>query len=350
MIKAIIHKMARQGLDCVLLSCASNISYLLGFNSRDALLLLSPKKKFYITDPRYSEEAKKKVKKDIDIKIVDYSIFDSVARLCADLKSRRVGFEERYLNFAQYSKLKTSLKGKAALVPLSRFTEEFRAVKGPGELANIKKAADIAASAFKFIKKNISCKKTESEIASELEFFSKRKGASGPAFNTIVAFGTNSVFPHHLTGQRKLRDKGPVLIDFGVEYKGYKSDLTRVFFLGKITSEFKRIYDVVCRAQDRAIKEIKPGVFINKIDEVARRYIAQQGYGGFFTHNLGHGIGIDVHEEPNIGPRTKERLKPGMVFTIEPAIYLPGRFGVRIEDMVLVTDRGAEIISGNLDK
>jgi Xaa-Pro aminopeptidase len=153
-----------------------------------------------------------------------------------------------------------------------------------------------------------------------------------------------------MTSQRKLKNNEPVLVDLGVDYMGYKSDLTRVFFLGKISPAVKKIYDIVRKAQDKAIKNIKPAVQMYKIDTAARQYITQKGCGGFFGHNLGHGIGLEVHEGPRISPKVKGILKQDMVFTVEPAIYLPGKFGIRLEDIVLVTKKGCNVLSGSLSK
>src|SRR3989338_8488230 len=213
------------------------------------------------------------------------------------------------------------------LIPAYGPVEELRQIKTAEELEKIKKAIQITIKAFKFIKDFISPGKKEIEVAGELERFIRYSGARSSAFDIIVASGPNSSFPHHLTSQRKLKNNEHVLVDLGVEYLGYKSDLTRVFFLGKISSTVSKIYDTVRKAQDKAIKNIKPAVQINKIDTAARQYITQKGYGGFFGHNLGHGIGLEVHEEPRISGREDNRLKAGMVFTIEPAIYLPNKFG-----------------------
>jgi Xaa-Pro aminopeptidase len=204
--------------------------------------------------------------------------------------------------------------------------------------------------ALEFIKDFISVGRTEIEIAAELERFIRYNGASRSAFDIIVASGQNSSFPHHLTSQKKIKNNEPVLIDIGVDYLGYKSDLTRVFFLGKINSCLKRIYDIVVEAQNRAIKKIKPGVNISSIDAAARQYIAHQGFGSYFGHNLGHGVGIEVHEKPYISDKENGVLVPGMVLTVEPAIYLPNRFGIRVEDEILVTQKRCEVLSGALNK
>jgi len=177
-------------------------------------------------------------------------------------------------------------------------------------------------------------------VVAELERFIRYRGAANSAFEIIVAGGANSAFAHHIPGARKLRDRQNVLIDIGVDVCGYKSDLTRVFFLGKINSLTRRIFDIVRVAQDRAIARIRPGVVASYVDSASREFITKKGYGKYFGHNLGHGVGLEVHEAPHISPRSQEILRPGMVFTVEPAIYLPGKFGIRIEDMVLVTDKG----------
>ena len=204
--------------------------------------------------------------------------------------------------------------------------------------------------ALRYIREFLSCGRSELEIAAELERFIRYHGAQSASFDIIVASGINSSYPHHLTSPKKLKSGESLVIDMGVNYRGYKSDLTRVFFLGKITLLVRRIYDIVRNAQQKAIARIKPGSSIREVDEAARSYIAQKGYGRYFGHNLGHGIGLEVHEAPKISSRQEGRLKEGMVFTIEPGIYLPGKFGIRIEDLVLVTKKGCEVLSGSLDK
>jgi Xaa-Pro aminopeptidase len=349
-IKNIFAKLEQRNLDSIIISSSPNISYLTGFKSRDAYLLVSKKENIYITDSRYTEEVKRSIKISAVIKKSGTLAFETIADACRNLNLKRIGFEERYLPFAEYRKIKEGLGKTRDLIPVWNLIEELRQIKSPQELAKIKKSVDITVMAFEFIKGLISVGKRELEIAAELERFIRYNGAWSSAFDIIVASGANSSFPHHITSQRKIKNNEPVLIDIGVDYLGYKSDLTRVFFLGKINSEIKSIYNIVRKAQERAIREIKPAVFINKVDTFARQYITQKGYGGFFGHNLGHGIGLEIHEEPHISGREFSKLKPGMVFTIEPAIYLPAKFGVRIEDMVLVTAKGVELLSGNLNK
>ena len=349
-IKNILARLKQENLDSLIISSSPNISYLTGFKSRDAYLLVSKKENIYITDSRYIEEVKRNIKISAIIKEPKRSVFKTIADACQNLSLKRIGFEEKYLPFAEYRKIKEELGKTGDLIPTWNLVEELRQIKSPQELAKIKKAVDITITALGFIKDLISPGKRELEIAGELERFIRYNGACSSAFDIIVASGPNSSFPHHITSQRKIENNGPVLIDIGVDYLGYKSDLTRVFFLGKINSEIRRIYNIVLKAQARAIREIKPAVFINRIDTIARQYITQKGYGGFFGHNLGHGIGLEVHEEPHISVKENVKLRGGEVFTIEPAIYLPDKFGIRIEDMVLVTEKGVELLSGNLNK
>ncbi len=190
----------------------------------------------------------------------------------------------------------------------------------------------------------------EVEIVAELERFIRYQGARASAFDIIVASGPNSSYPHHLSGERKFKDNEPVLIDLGVDYQGYKSDLTRVFFLGKINVLARKVYDIVLKAQELAIRRIRPGAEMAEIDRVARAYIAKKGYAKNFTHNLGHGFGLEVHEDPRISGNEASAVKPQMTFTVEPGIYLPGKFGIRIEDMILVTSKGCEVLSGSINK
>ena len=343
-IKNIYAKLKDANLDGLIVSLPANISYLTGCTGRDAYLLISKKENTYFTDSRYIEEAKQSLSRTFRLKKTNGSVFKQIAASCLNLKLKRVGFEERCLPFAEFKKIKQESRHKINLIPTHNLAEELREIKSPREVELIKQAVEITLSALKFIQNFISPGKKEVEIAAELERYIRYKGARASAFDIIVASGPNSSFPHHLTGERKLKKNEPVLIDIGVDYSGYKSDLTRVFFLGKITSLYRSVYDIVLEAQKRAISEIKPAVSIGKVDAAARQYISRKGYGSSFVHNLGHGIGLEVHEEPHICSKEKSGLEPGMVFTVEPAIYLPGKFGIRIEDMVLVTQKGVELL------
>jgi Xaa-Pro aminopeptidase len=349
-LKNIYEKLKQQNLDGLIVSHPFNISYLTRFTSRDAYLLLTKKENIYITDSRYTEEAKINLSEDFTVKKINGFVFKVITDACHGLGLKRLGFEERHLTFGEYKKIRQGLNRAVDFMPTHSLIEETRQIKTKEELEKIKKAVHIAMGALKFIRDFISPGKKEIEVAAEIERFIRYKGARSASFDIIVASGPNSSFPHHITSQRKIKNNEPVLIDLGVDYCGYKSDLTRVFFLGKISSITGRIYDIVRQAQDKAIKKIKPGVLIKEVDAAARQYITHQGFGGFFCHNLGHGIGLEVHEEPHISGKENNKLKSGMVFTIEPAVYLPHKFGIRIEDMVLVTPEGNEVLNDSINK
>ena len=345
-LESIYSALKQRGLDGLLVSLPANISYLTESLSRDAYLLVSLKENIYFTDSRYTEEAKIFLKDDVLLRECNGFVFQHIAEEALNLELKNLGFEERHLPFAEFVKVKEYAKGKFNFLPTQGIIEDKRQVKDAAEIVKLRKAARITALALEHLKQFLVPGVKEIEIVAEFERFIRYQGARGPAFEIIVAFGPNSSQPHYFSGERKLKKNEPVLIDLGVDYQGYKSDLTRVLFLGKINTLWRKIYNIVLKAQELAIKRIRPGAEMAEIDRVARKYIAAQGYAGCFTHNLGHGFGLEVHEAPHISDREASAIKPGMTFTIEPGIYLPGKFGIRIEDMVLITTKGYEVISG----
>ncbi len=349
-IKKLYTQLQLQGLDGFLVSSPPSISYLTEYISRDSYLLVTKKENLYFTDSRYTQEVKLALKGKVSLKKINGSVFKLIADTCLSMKLKRVAFEERHLPFAEYNKIKQGLGKKIELVPTHSLIESLRQIKEPVELKKIKRGIKITAAAFRFAEGFIRPGLTELQVTAELERFIRYHGAFGSSFQIIVGSGPNSSFPHHLSGKRKIRNNEPVLIDMGVNYLGYKTDLTRVFFLGKINALARKVYDIVLAAQREAISKIKPATALAKIDAAARQYIAKKGFAAFFGHALGHGVGLEVHESPSVSGKEKSELKPGMVFTIEPAVYLPGKFGIRIEDMVLVTQDGCEVLSGALYK
>lgn len=345
----LLEKLKSLGLDALLVTSPANISYLTNYISRDSWLLVGKKGGFYFTDPRYTIEAKHNLGTSYQIVQTRANLTQAVNKICQKQKITKIGFEKKYLAFDFHKKLGEGLV-KKELIPTSGLIEEFRQIKNKREIAKIRKATQITIQALRFIKNHIAPGITEIEIVGELERFIRYHGASGSSFEVIVASGVNSSYPHHLSSAKKIRKNEPVLIDIGVNYQGYKSDLTRVFFSGKMSALEHKIYKVISQAQKLALAKIKPQVKINEVDRAARNYIQKKGFGRFFTHNLGHGIGLEVHEAPNIGPKQEVALKEGMIFTLEPAIYLPGKFGIRIEDMVLVTKKGVELLSVSLNQ
>ncbi len=348
-IKSVCAQLKKEQLDGLLLSNPVNISYLTDYRSRDSYLILTGRERVYFTDSRYTDEAKSKLK-GVVIERINGNFFNKISLICRDLRIKCLGFEERYLSFGEYKKLRKELPDFLGLAPTYGLVEDLRQIKTVEEVEKIKKANQIAIKAFNFIQDYLKPGIKEIEVAGELERFIRYNKADDSSFDIIVASGPNSAFAHHLTSGRKLKADEPVLIDLGVDYCGYKSDLTRVFFLGKINSLVEEIYRIVRQAQELALKGIKPGKTCGEIDALARNFIEKNGYGGFFGHGLGHGVGLEIHEEPHIGKKQSRMLQPGMVFTVEPAIYLPKKFGIRLEDMVLVTKKGSEVLSGALNK
>ncbi len=335
-------------LDALLITNPYNISYLADYKCRDAHLVLTAGEAVYITDGRYLQEMKRSLK---GVRVLDYkpSFSGVISSICEREKIKRLGFEGQELSYSFHQRLSKAIS-PVEMVPFSGELEALRRIKDDSEIARIRTAADISVCAYRFIKEFIQPGMKEIEIAGEIERFIRFEGATCASFDIIVASGPGSALPHYQTSERKLKESEPVMIDMGVEYKGYKSDLTRVFFLGKINTLVSKVYSIVRSAQEAALAVIKPGIQLSKVDETARKYISSKGYGKYFMHSLGHGIGLEVHEDPTLSPKIPGVLRPGMVFTVEPGIYLPGKFGIRIEDMVLVTSKGCEVLSGSLDK
>ena len=349
-LKNLSQRLKQEKLDCLLVTSAANISYLVKFKSRDSYLLVSKKKIVYFTDSRYIDEVRPLLKREgISAVNLHGPVFEAIGKECDDLKFRRIGFEGHVMTCLEHRRLAVSLKGKARLFPSGGLVEELRQIKDASEIALMKQALKIAGLTLGFARKIIRPGRKELEIAAELERFMRFHGASNAAFDIIVASGPNSSYPHHAPTNRIIRKNEPVLIDIGAEYKGYKSDLTRVYFLGKISNLTQRVRKVVLQAQQLAIKEIRPGAKMAEIDGVSRGYIVRQGFGKCFGHSLGHGVGLETHEGPRISATSKGFLKPGMVFTVEPGVYLAGKFGIRLEDMVLVTKKGCVVLSGSIN-
>ena len=309
-----------QGLDGLLISHQPNIFYLTGYASRESYLLVAPKKTFFITDFRYLEEAKSCLK-NIQTAPTNGSLFRTLAGLCAEVKIRRLGFEAKNLNFAEYQKFKEELKKiRVNLAPTFDVIEDFRKVKDASEINKIKAAARIAIGAHRHVLQIAKPGASEREIAARLEAFMRLSGAQKAGFDIIVACGAHSSLPHALAKDTFIAKDKPLLVDLGAIYRGYNSDLTRVFFLGKMSDTFQRVYSIVKEAQLRAIRRIVPGVACQEIDAAARNYIRSQGFGANFGHSLGHGLGLEVHEEPRINAKNEALLEEGTVFTVEPAI------------------------------
>ena len=279
--------------------------------------------------------------------VMDRDLFVSVSKL-PELKGKRVklGFEADYLSCKVYRNLR-SLLPDCLMVPTEKLVEVLAVKKDPGEVARIKKAVHITDRVFSEILDFIKPGTREQDLAAEMEFRMKRYGSSAPYFQTIVASGARSALPHGVASAKKMKKGEFVTMDFGAVYQGYTADMTRTVLVGKANKKQKQVYNLVLRAQMRAIGKARSRVKACDLDKTARDVIKRAGYGKYFGHGLGHGIGLLVHDDPAVNPTNRQLLEPGMVITIEPGIYLPNWGGVRIEDDVLITQRGCKVLNSS---
>jgi len=347
-LKQLIKELSINNLEALLVTDETNVSYLTGFTSHDSWLLISKQGSYYITDFRYIDEVRSKLK-NIYLQKINGSIFKTVVNLAKKLKVKKLGFESKHLSQAEYVFIKKYLSKSIKFISTFDYVEILRQIKSDEELKKVKQAITLTKQAFAFLKKTIKIGVKESAVEIALSNFLKSKGCSY-AFEPIIASGKNSALPHAPITKKTIAEKEPIVVDIGIDFLGYKSDLTRVYFLGKIPSVVSNIYNIVLEAQEKAINKIKAGVPISEIDRVARNYIKSKGLGKYFGHALGHGVGRNTHEIPSISSKNKSELTAGMIITVEPAVYISNKFGIRLEDMVLVTDNGCEVLSANINK
>jgi len=352
--KTVRDAMKKLGLDGLLLTSPADLAYLTNFTGDDSIGLVTATDLHLITDFRYKEQASIEagwLKTVIREGKMDITLAETIL----STKAKRIGFEANRATFGQIHALDKAIKEKAGkevveLVPVEDVLVNIRKMKDDHEVALIRKSAALAEEAFTAIREEIKVGQTENYLAGLLVFELRSRGASDSSFPVIVAAGANSSLPHYRPGDVLVKNDEPVLIDWGALYDGYCSDLTRTLLLGRVSAKMKEIYQVVLAAQLAAIKFLRPGVTTLQADHVARDVIDKAGYKNQFGHGLGHGIGREIHELPTMR-RTggEEELRPGMIVTVEPGIYLPGEGGVRIEDDVLITHSGCEVLT-SLDK
>jgi Xaa-Pro aminopeptidase len=330
-------------LDGILFSSLENIRYLCGFTGSDGAFVITQKESFFLTDSRYWTQSEEEVKES---QIIHYKKkMQGITSLLLGLELRKIGFESAFLPFSAHQFLIERLSPEANLVPLEDEIKNMRALKDKRELALLRTSIEIASNAFLHILELIKHGVLEKEVALEMEWLIKREGADTLAFDIIIASGKRSALPHGRASGKQIERGDFVLIDFGAGFQGYHSDQTRTVVCGNPSLEQQKIYQIVKEAHDQAIEKVRPGVPICEVDGAARDHIRNQGYGEYFGHGTGHGIGLAVHEAPVVNSENKGLLEEGMVFTIEPGIYIPDWGGVRIEDMVLVTPHGAEVLT-----
>jgi len=330
--------LAEKEIDGIFISQADNRRYLSGFDGSAGFLLITPQEKILATDFRYTAQAKNQAP-DYELFSANDDISHWFPKLAAELKLKRLGFEAGDISFARHRQLCDILnKGKSQLklIPVEGMVESLRAIKEPWEIELITKAAEITDAAMEHIQDKIQAGMTEKEIAWEIEKFMREKGSDSLPFDVIVASGKNTALPHAQPSTKKINSGEPIMIDIGARIEGYGSDLSRTICLGTPDDKFKKLYDIVLGAQLGAMAIIKEGMTGAEADNLARVIIEEAGYGEAFGHGLGHGVGLAPHEQPRLGPNSSDKLSEGMVFTIEPGIYINGWGGVRIEDLVIM--------------
>ena len=331
--------MRRKRVDALLFFSRENIRYLCGFTGSDGVLVVAGKERIFLSDSRYEEQAREET---WGARFRKYrQKIAGLAELLKSLPVKRVGFESAAVNYESYQQLKGKIP-RTALIPLNAELRALRARKRPDEMEKIKEAIRIASRAFLEAVPRLRPGAKERAVADTLDWRMKKRGGEGNAFPTIFASGERAALPHGGATQKRVVSGETVVVDFGVCFQGYNSDETQTIILGRPDREQRRVYETVLRAQEKAMNAIRPGVSVRRIDAAAREVIARAGYGKFFGHGTGHGVGLAVHEEPAISLKGRGVVEEGMVFTVEPGVYIPGWGGVRLEDMVVVTGQGYE--------
>lgn len=333
-------------VDALLVASATNVRYLTGFTGDAANLILARDRAVIVSDGRFTTQLEEECPGlDAQIRAVGQSMVAAIAEVAARLNLRRLGFEATAVTVAEFEALKEALPA-VELHPVVGRVEALRAVKDRDEVASIREAIAFAERAFAMLRAGLRVGESEKDTADALEGYLRRCGASAASFPPIVAVGARAALPHaRPTAEVRIGDADFVLIDWGATGAPYKSDLTRVLVTGKVASKFEKVYRTVLSAQERGIAAIRPGVKARDVDAEARSVIEEAGFGPFFRHGLGHGLGMDIHEAPALRKDSDVTLEPGMVITVEPGVYLPGWGGIRIEDDVLVTDDGCEVLT-----
>jgi Xaa-Pro aminopeptidase len=325
-------------LDALVFFNPFNLRYLAGFTGSDGALIVTAGSDIFLSDSRYTVQARAEVQAD------DFAVYkvkaDGVIEILDRLGLRRVGFEAETLAYAMVERLREKSGPQRQWLPLGKELLPLRTCKDVGEVLLLEEAAGLNARAFEEILPLLRPGVAEREIALALELALRRLGGEDRAFDFIVASGVRGAMPHGVASDKVLAAGELVTIDFGTRRHGYHSDETVTVAVGAIDARLREIFDVVLAAHDLAMASVRPGIPLREIDQVARNYIRQQGFGEFFGHGLGHGLGLEVHEHPAVSPRSEDTAAEGMVFTIEPGIYIADFGGVRIEDTVLVTAEG----------
>lgn len=331
-------------VDALLISALPNIRYLSGFTGSNALLLVTPKASVLFTDPRYTIQAASEC--DCPARTVKGGPLSKT--LAVELKRRRIkrlGIEKNRISWAAYLALKESLPLGAELIGVDSVIETLRMVKDTTEIDAIRASVLLNSKAFDNALRRLKAGAQETDLAAEIDYQMRKLGASEPAFETIVASGPRTALPHARPQRKPIGNNQLLLVDMGASLNGYASDMTRTLAVGKIGSELKRMYHATLEAQLAAVDAVRPGRLASDVDKAARTVLRKHGLADEFVHSTGHGLGLEIHEAPRLGKTDKTKLKSGMAITIEPGVYREGVGGIRIEDTVLVTETGCEILT-----
>lgn len=336
-------KLKSEGLDAYLISKPANRRYLSGFTGTSGIVLITKNEDIFLTDFRYVEQAGVQAQ---GFNVIQHEVpmTNTLKRVLYERGIKCVGVEKDYLTIAAYHDLVQSIE-EVDFLPMTCPCFYQRMIKSFEEIQLLKTAIEIADKAFLHIVDFINAGQTEKEAAFELEFFMKRLGSEKNAFDTIIASGERSALPHGVASSKTINKGDLVTLDYGAVYQGYHSDMTRTVVIKSADKRQEEIYHLVKKAQEAAIESIKPGMKANEADAIARRIITNAGFADNFGHGLGHGVGLDIHEGPRLAPSDETILAPGMVVSVEPGIYIPGWGGVRIEDLILITPGGCEVLT-----
>lgn len=339
-VSALRQRLEQEEIRAFLVTNPVNISYLSGFTGTLGYMLMTPKEAYLLTDFRYLEQARSQAG---SFPIVDVagSVWKQVTELLHSEQLKHVAVESDHLTVETHEKLAAQLEG-IEIKPLPSPVNELRVVKDEGEQAAIKAAVSLTDQAFSYILPFVTAGAREADLALELEFYLRKHGASGPSFTFIVASGQRSALPHGVAGDKLLARGDTVVFDFGCVLDSYCSDMTRTVFVGEASERQKGVYQTVLEAQQSALERLRPGMTGQEADALARDVLAKHNVAEHFGHGLGHGLGRVIHEAPRLSPVSEDVLKPGMVVTVEPGVYINGEFGVRIEDVVIITRDGCQ--------
>jgi len=343
-ITRIRERFAELGIDGMLITSPTNRRYMTDFTGTAGVVLISMDEAKLLVDTRYVEQA---IGQAVQYDVIQYKDsrvpYETVSTEANRMGITKLGFEQNFLTFSAYTKYKELMK--AELIPTDEAVEHLRMVKTTDEIAKLRTAAEIVDYAFSKIVEFIRPGVTEKAIANHLEFTMRQQGAESSSFDIIVASGYRSALPHGVASDKEVATGEMVTLDFGATYSGYRSDLTRTVAVGDPGEQLKEIYQIVLDAELATIQTLRAGISCKEVDDMAHEFISKRGYGPYFGHGTGHGIGLDIHEEPFFAARSVKKLEAGMVMTVEPGIYIPKLGGVRIEDDVLITATGYEVIT-----